>query len=138
MLRTLLCILSLPLLFHLLPFLCLLHIPIFLLDILRRSDPCIFNYLLAPFPLLSLSLHIPALNIYLGVDGRMIIYQLILQILINGLLELLAVLEGFFYLLSFGFLLEALVIVDSELGESAEVVYGVMEACSLVSWIILL
>lgn len=91
MLYTLLSILPLPFLLHLLPFLRLLNLPIILLDILRWPDPCILNNLLTPLLLLSLSLHIPTLNIDLGVDRRMVVNQLILQILINCLLKLLPV-----------------------------------------------
>ena len=71
-LHTLLRILSLPFLFYLFLFLGLLHFPIILLNILRRSNPCIFDDFLTPLLFLSLSLHVPALDVDLGVDGRMI------------------------------------------------------------------
>ena len=73
MLHALLGILPLPLLLYPFLFLCLLHVPILLLDLLRRPNPCILDNLLAPFLLLPLALHIPALNIDLGMDGRMVI-----------------------------------------------------------------
>lgn len=71
-LHNLLRILSLPFLLHLFLFFGLLHFPIILLDILRRPDSCIFDDLLTPLLFLSLSLHVPALDVDLGVDGRMI------------------------------------------------------------------
>lgn len=70
--HTLLSVLLLPFLLHLFLFLNLLQLLIIFLDILGWFDTGIFDYLLTPLLFLWLSLHVSALDIYLGVDGRMV------------------------------------------------------------------